>query len=373
MKQMKEEKGLVDAIESEIALSFFNDLRDDDAAVTTQNKSTQLFQTSAINADHDDMDLFSEDNLNDEDKVQIIRNEMNYLKSKQSNQQDIDDDEEDQDASSFHSGFNVNPPTSLVPIIDNDMNNSDNNGNDVDDEIIFDEQNNDNNDNDKKDNEDNRNNESYTTTTSNYGGDSQEIKHDKNDNDEETKNDIIGKTNSLTIDTNHEDVTIEYRTIVEESKQRKEDVTTSNTKHIKKKLKKCIFSTFSAYFRSLSVFDFITDILLLYKASTKGDNKNKETLFVCILLFISIVVPYILSYSSGVRLFLFRKTFSHLEGFLHVLIVFYLSPLGVLYFVLLDFLDVILTIYRWILLIVFRWSELRIKKLEETLGIFCLI
>ena len=135
-----------------------------------------------------------------------------------------------------------------------------------------------------------------------------------------------------------------------------------------KKFKKYIFSTFSVYFRSLSVVDFITDIVLLYKASTKGDNKNKETLFVCILLFISIVVPYILSYSSGVRLFLFRKTFSHLEGFLHVLIVFYLSPLGVFYFVFLDFLDVILTVYRWILLIVLRWSELRIKKLEETLG-----
>ena len=146
---MTEENRLVNMIESEIAVSFLNDLRDD-AAVTTQNKSTQQPYEEG------DIDLFSQDNnLNDEDKVQIIRNEMNYLKSKQSHQQDIDGDEEEEEDRVFNS--NIKQPDALVPIID-DITNNKNNGDDNDrDEIVYDKENS--GSNDKKKNQNNNDRE----------------------------------------------------------------------------------------------------------------------------------------------------------------------------------------------------------------------
>ena len=134
-----------------------------------------------------------------------------------------------------------------------------------------------------------------------------------------------------------------------------------------KKWKKYLIYTFTAFFRSLSLIDLITDIILLYKASqVASDNTSMMPFVMC--LFVSIVAPYILSYSSGVKLFLNRHTFDDLSGFKFVLVVLYLLPTGVIYFILLDGLDILLTYYRWVLFFVFQWSILDIKKLEETLA-----
>ena len=86
------------------------------------------------------------------------------------------------------------------------------------------------------------------------------------------------------------------------------------------------------------------------------------------ILYSGVTAPTRSTYSSGIKLFLFRRTFYDLSGFYALLIVLYLFPTGVLYFVFLDLLDVLLNIYRWILLIVFGWDLLQITKLEETLG-----
>eukprot|EP01084_Bolivina_argentea_P084448 152716_1 len=53
--------------------------------------------------------------------------------------------------------------------------------------------------------------------------------------------------------------------------------------------------------KASSVLDAVTDIILLYKAST-----NNAILFTMIL-FITLLSPYILSYSSGVQIFLYRR------------------------------------------------------------------
>ena len=149
----------------------------------------------------------------------------------------------------------------------------------------------------------------------------------------------------------------------------------SSSLHKDASWKKYVMYTFGVTFRSLSVIDLGTDVYLLSKTLSYngGDDKEKrEILFVTITLFVTIICPYVLSYSSGIKLFLFRKSFYQLSGFYSLLIVFYLFPTGVLYFVFLDLLDVLLNVYRWILLIVFNWGTLEITKLEETLGM-CVI
>lgn len=124
------------------------------------------------------------------------------------------------------------------------------------------------------------------------------------------------------------------------------DVTFTELLHLEQKSKthwkKYVMFSFNAFFRALSLTDFITDLILLYKVtqitkqynvnnSYSNDDSNNEILFVSIILFCSIISPYILSYSSGVKLFLFRRTFDDLTGFLRVLIVFYILPTGVLH------------------------------------------
>ena len=127
----------------------------------------------------------------------------------------------------------------------------------------------------------------------------------------------------------------------------------------KKKWKNYLTYSFAVWLRCLSLLDLVTDGIILRKS---------KNIFVSITLFLSIISPYILSYSSGVKLFLFRQTFKNAKGFYKVLIILFILPPGVLYFLFLDILDSILSIYRWILFVIFNWSNLKIKKLEETLA-----
>ena len=187
--------------------------------------------------------------------------------------------------------------------------------------------------------------------------------------DEETQN-----SHDYDVNVEMKDSKINTSPLIETNIMDNSTATTDKTENKKKKKKgwkekwkKRLMYTFNVFLRSLSLTDFVTDIILLYKVTSNGTN-DKKILPISIILFLSIVSPYIISYSSGVKLFLFRRTFEDLKGFLQIGIVLYLLPTGVLYFVFLDILDVFLNIYRWILFIVFQWSLLQIKKLEETLA-----
>eukprot|EP01083_Nonionella_stella_P014862 41621_1 len=116
--------------------------------------------------------------------------------------------------------------------------------------------------------------------------------------------------------------------------------------------------------RWLSLTDMATDAILFYRATVYG-----KALPLTVVLFTSMIAPYILSYSSGVKLFLFRGTLAELQGFYRILLLLFLFPTGVLYFVFLDILDVLLDLFRWVVSIVFGWNEFEVKQLEEVLAL----
>eukprot|EP01084_Bolivina_argentea_P121456 215224_1 len=93
-----------------------------------------------------------------------------------------------------------------------------------------------------------------------------------------------------------------------------------------------------------SILDAVTDLILLFKASASG------AITFTMLLFVTLLAPYILSYSSGVQIFLFRKTFQNVElfTFKSLMLGFYLFPSGIMYFILLDIIDAMLELYKWI-------------------------
>ena len=153
----------------------------------------------------------------------------------------------------------------------------------------------------------------------------------------------------------------------------------SNIKRKKEKRKftKYIMYTLNVMWRCLSLVDLVTDMVLLYRvtqASKKLEDENEIdlTYTYTVLLFLSIVAPYVLSYSSGIRLFLFRRTFDSVQGFYKLFLVLYIFPTGIFYWIFLDLLDLFFSFYRWILFVFFGWKPLEIKKLEETIGMCCI-
>eukprot|EP01084_Bolivina_argentea_P112917 201349_1 len=74
--------------------------------------------------------------------------------------------------------------------------------------------------------------------------------------------------------------------------------------------------------RSFALVDMITDINLLYASS------QAQFLFLTVTLFLSIIAPYLLQYSCGIKLFTLRRTFERLTGFKRILIALYLLPTG---------------------------------------------
>eukprot|EP01084_Bolivina_argentea_P226460 382544_1 len=93
-----------------------------------------------------------------------------------------------------------------------------------------------------------------------------------------------------------------------------------------------------------SMLDAATDMILLYKASANDD----PAIIFTIITVITLLSPYILSYSAGVQIFLYRKTFQNVELFtFHSLLLgLYLFPSGIIYFILLDIIDVLMEIYK---------------------------
>ena len=89
--------------------------------------------------------------------------------------------------------------------------------------------------------------------------------------------------------------------------------------------------------------DVITDLILLYKAAQSG------AITFTMIFFITYLAPYILSYSSGVQIFLYRKTFLNVQAFSFqsLMLGLYLFPTGILYFILMDVINALMEAYKW--------------------------
>ena len=114
--------------------------------------------------------------------------------------------------------------------------------------------------------------------------------------------------------------------------------------------------------KSLSLVDLITDLLLLRKAA------RLEYIALTMALFLSILAPYIISYSSGIKLFLFRRTFDAFRGFEKWGMVLFVLPTGILYFVLLDLIDIGFQLYRLVGYVLLRKGADDLESAEETLA-----
>eukprot|EP01084_Bolivina_argentea_P215564 365983_1 len=154
---------------------------------------------------------------------------------------------------------------------------------------------------------------------------------------------------------------LDMRKIKDESdnNSNNQNVIISNLKHRGKKM---IIESMNVTSRILSILDIYTDSILLYKST------QNQVLLLTLLLFLSIISPYVLSYSSGVKLFIFRKTFDNLMGLKKILIILYLLPTGFLYFIFIDILDLLYSIWKWILYNICLKSEASLKILEEELA-----
>lgn len=96
--------------------------------------------------------------------------------------------------------------------------------------------------------------------------------------------------------------------------------------------------------------------------------KSESLWFMTLALTLSMAAPYIISYSSGVQLHLFRQTFDRSEGFKKLLMMFFLLPTGILYFVCLDLLDIFVHLFRWIYYVLCCKSLQKIGETEQILS-----
>eukprot|EP01084_Bolivina_argentea_P110314 197016_1 len=118
--------------------------------------------------------------------------------------------------------------------------------------------------------------------------------------------------------------------------------------------------TFKAVTKGSSLLDAITDILLLITAASNG------AILFTMILFITLLAPYILSYSSGVELFLYRKTFQNVEPFTFksLLLLFYLLPTGILFFIMIDLVEMLQQVINFILFFCGK-TKAGIAKIEQ--------
>ena len=144
---------------------------------------------------------------------------------------------------------------------------------------------------------------------------------------------------------------------------------------VKERLKVSFHSSWNAWRRTLSLFDIITDVRLLVLSS------QAKILGFTVLLFLSIISPYVLSFSCGIRLFFLSlksgisssKAKQHQQRFKYkalekFVVYFHLSPLGILYYFIVDMIDVLFTYYKWVETVIFFKSVQEMKYLEETVA-----
>eukprot|EP01083_Nonionella_stella_P169254 573498_1 len=155
----------------------------------------------------------------------------------------------------------------------------------------------------------------------------------------------------------------EYTTYLLQDGQDNDKARKKKRKHEKRdRCKRFITQTMTMLSRFASLFDLITDFILLWKAS------SRNVIELTLILSLSIVSPYILSYSSGIKLFIYRKTFDNLVGFRNIFLILYLLPTGFFYFVLLDLIDILLSIWIWFLHNILCRQEQYLKELQEIIA-----
>eukprot|EP01084_Bolivina_argentea_P002010 3706_1 len=126
-------------------------------------------------------------------------------------------------------------------------------------------------------------------------------------------------------------------------KQTKKD-NSGNTSCTTERMIKFLFLALGVVSKGAGILDAVTDIILLTKAS------QNEAVAFTMILFVTLLAPFILSYSSGIQLFLYRKTFSNINvlSFKGFLLLMYLFPSGIFYFILTDVADALLQIYKFL-------------------------
>ena len=141
-----------------------------------------------------------------------------------------------------------------------------------------------------------------------------------------------------------------------------------------KRCKKGVQTIWNSFRRSMSFLDLFTDIRLLYLVSIA----DPPIIPFIIVLSVSLVCPYIVSYSCGVKLFHINrdnnydiKNFTQSNSFdgyvaLKKIVAYLsLSPVGVLYFLFLDLIDILFVYYKLFAIIFFGKNEIEMKLLEE--------
>eukprot|EP01084_Bolivina_argentea_P313300 542543_1 len=121
-------------------------------------------------------------------------------------------------------------------------------------------------------------------------------------------------------------------------------------------LKKSLTLTQQLTTRIFSLIDVITDLYLLYSAS-----RTPSLWFLSATLLFSMTSPYIISYSSGIQLHLLTGSFEKIWGSQLLLLLLFLLPSGILYYMFLDFMDILLHFLRWIN---FVWFCIPMDKIE---------
>ena len=129
-----------------------------------------------------------------------------------------------------------------------------------------------------------------------------------------------------------------------------------------KRGKSIIETIWNAFRRTISLFDLFTDMYLLYLVS------RAKILAFTVVLCASIICPYIVSYSCGVKLYFINGDLKKYVGLKKFNVIFGISPMGVLYFVLIDLIDVLFSYYKLIVIVFFGKSEKEMKLLEETVA-----
>ena len=155
--------------------------------------------------------------------------------------------------------------------------------------------------------------------------------------------------------------------------------------HLGKYAEQCILALATIVFRSLSLFDVLTDMSLLYLSS------EAQFLPLTMSLLLTILLPYILSYSVGIRIRFIHGIDGSSNGSngavehrnwnveyddsvmgLRVLLNYLLiMPFGVVYYIFLDLLDVAFVYYKGYRIIVMNDDSQRLALLEEILSQQC--
>ena len=128
------------------------------------------------------------------------------------------------------------------------------------------------------------------------------------------------------------------------------------------------FACLDTFKKALAIADAVTDIkLLIIAAQRAADGGEDSTKMLMILLFLSIMSPYILSYSSGIAMFLYHRTFNGISALSikSLLLTLYIFPTGCLYFIAIDISDALLSVYKLLAYVVGRKSEGEVIKAES--------